>query len=127
MHNSLSHLTGPRDYEAGPYTVTFTAGQASATLPVPTEDDSIAELSEYFQVMITSTSTSMVIVGDPDTSFVTIEDDDGEIYIYCFVTVTVEPLKSGLLNTDSPLMWVYVCHWNLLIHNTLQYYIQPPK
>ena len=86
---NLSHLTGPGDYEVGPYTVTFTAGQASATLPVPTENDSIAELSEYFQVMITSTSTGMVIVGDPDTSFVTIEDDDGEMCMHLLQALSV--------------------------------------
>ena len=88
MHN-LSHLTGPGDYEVGPYTVTFTAGQASATLPVPTENDSIAELSEYFKVMIASTSKPLVIVGIPDTSFVTIEDDDGEMCMNCLQALSV--------------------------------------
>ena len=86
---NLSDLTGPGDYEVGPYTVTFTAGQASATLPVPTENDSIAELSEYFKVMITSTSKPLVIVGAPDTSFVTIEDGDGEMCMNCLQTLSV--------------------------------------
>ena len=64
---------------SGPYTVTFRPGQRTAILMVTTVNDSIAELTESFKVMITSTSTpDKIIVGDPDTSYVTIVDNDGE-------------------------------------------------
>ena len=65
----------------GPYTVAFTAGDSSSTLLVSTVGDNIAELLEYFKVMIVSTTDSRVIVGSPDTSYVTISDNDGEIYV----------------------------------------------
>ena len=75
-----SLYTAPGDYVGGPYSVSFTAGQASSTLSVSTLDDSIAELEEHFKVMITGSSRpSKVQIGDPDTCYVTIEDNDGEI------------------------------------------------
>ena len=64
---------------SGPYTVMFRPGQRTAILMVTTVNDSIAELAESFKVRITSTSTpDKIIVGDPDTSYVTIVDNDGE-------------------------------------------------
>ena len=64
---------------SGPYTVVFQPGQKTAILMVTTEDDSIAELTEYFTVMISSTSLpDKIVVGDPDTSYVTILDNDSE-------------------------------------------------
>ena len=76
--------TAPGDYMSGPYTVTFLAGERTAILMVTTEDDSIAELTEIFKVMITSTSEPSIVVGDPDTSYVTILDNDGEYFIRIF-------------------------------------------
>ena len=62
-----------------PYTVTFRPGQRTAVLMVATVNDSIAELTESFKVRIISTSTpNVIVVGDPDTSYVTIVDNDGE-------------------------------------------------
>ena len=55
----------------------FTAGQASTILMVPTKDDNITEMTEYFKVMIVSTSMpSLVQPGDPDTSYITINDNE---------------------------------------------------
>ena len=72
----------PGDYVPGPYQVSFSAGQPSATLSIQTENDDIAEMSEYFKVMIVSTSEpDRVDIGDPDTSYVTIEDNDGEFVL----------------------------------------------
>ena len=72
----------PGDYVPGPYQVSFSAGQPSATLSIQTENDNIAELSEYFKVMIVSISKpDLVVIGDPDTSYVTIEDNDGEFVL----------------------------------------------
>ena len=68
--------TAGYDYEGGPYTVRF-SGQMYATLMVPTLDDNTTELSEYFAVMIIYTSQpSVVEIGSPNTSIVTIEDND---------------------------------------------------
>ena len=65
------------DYESGPYTVTFTAGEMSATLMVSTMDDSTTELSEYFKVMIISTDQPEAVeIGPYDMALVTIEDND---------------------------------------------------
>ena len=70
-------------YETGPYTVSFTAGQMTATLMVSTVDDNTTELSEYFMVVITSTDQPSVIgIGSPNVSFITVEDNDpGTIHL----------------------------------------------
>ena len=71
------HLTAGSDYQSGPYTVSFSAGQMYAILMVGTLDDSTTELSEYFKMAINSTDQpSVVEIGSPNTSFITIEDND---------------------------------------------------
>ena len=73
----LPFTTAGSDYEAGPYTVTFTAGQTNAILTVSTMDDNTTELSEYFNVMITSVDRpNGVNIGAPSTSVITIVDDE---------------------------------------------------
>ena len=70
-------MTAGSDYESGPYTVTFTAGEMSAALMVSTMDDNTTELSEYFNVMITSTDQpGAVEIGPSDMALVTFEDND---------------------------------------------------
>ena len=72
-----SVLSAPGDYDSGPYTVTFTAGQDSAIVMMPTVDDSTLELTEYFKAMITFTDRpDKVQPGDPDTSYITILDNE---------------------------------------------------
>ena len=79
------HLTAGSDYQSGPYTVSFSAGQLSATLMVATLNDSTTELSEYFRVAITSTDQpSAVEIGSPNTSFVTIEDNNPGMHEHTF-------------------------------------------
>ena len=57
--------------------MSFSAGQMYATLMVPTLDDNTTELSEYFKVVIDSTSQpSVVEIGSPNMTFITIEDND---------------------------------------------------
>ena len=57
--------------------MSFSAGQMNATLMVPTFDDNTTELSEYFKVVITSTDQpSVVEIGSPNMTIVTIEDND---------------------------------------------------
>ena len=80
---SAFHLTGGADYETGPYTVSFTAGELYATLIVSTIDDNTTELSEYFSATITSTDQpSAAEIGSPNMTFITIEDNDPGIYVY---------------------------------------------
>ena len=70
-------MTAGDDYVSVPYTVSFTAGQLNATLMVSTVDDNTTELSEYFRVVITSTSQpSVVRIGSPNVSFIIVEDND---------------------------------------------------
>jgi len=70
-------LTAGSDYESGPYSVTFTAGEMAATLMVSTMDDRTTELSEYFNVMIISTDQpGAVEIGPYDMVLVTTEDND---------------------------------------------------
>ena len=74
---SAFHLTGGADYETGPYTVSFTAGELYATLIVSTIDDNTTELSEYFSATITSTDQpSAAEIGSPNITFINIEDND---------------------------------------------------
>ena len=80
---SALYLTAGDDYEAGPYTVSFSAGQQYATLMVSIMEDNITELLEYFKVVITSTDQpGLVEIGSSNTSFITIEDNDPGMYIY---------------------------------------------
>ena len=67
------------DYTSGPYTVTFPAGQTTATFDVPINDDNILEGNEDLMLTIDGTSLSIdVTVGDPDEATVIIVDDDGK-------------------------------------------------
>ena len=65
------------DYMSVVFTVSFSAGQKTATFVVPTIDDNIAELTESFMIVIVSTSKSQVVPGAPDTAVVDILDNDG--------------------------------------------------
>ena len=81
------HLTAGSDYAPGPYTVTFTAGQPSAILTVSPNDDDTAELSEYFTLMISSVDKPDVVeIGSPNTSVITIEDNNGARVCACVHT-----------------------------------------
>ena len=82
MKSSLPSVTAGNDYETGPYTVSFSAGQQYATLMVSTVEDSTTELSEYFKVVITSTDQpGRVEIGSPNMAFITIEDNDSGTYV----------------------------------------------
>ena len=67
------------DYTSGPYTITFPAGQTTATFDVPIYDDNILEDNENFVLTISPLSLpNNVTVNDPDEVTVTIVDDDGK-------------------------------------------------
>ena len=85
----LFYFTASSDYTAGPYTVSFSAGQQSATLMVSTIDDDTVELSEYFTVMITSLDRpDVTAIGSPDTSVITIEDNEPGNMLPCDIAYT---------------------------------------
>ena len=65
------------DYTSGPYSVTFSTGQTTATFNVPISDDNVYEHNENFMLIINSLSLpNGVMLGDPDQTTVTIVDDD---------------------------------------------------
>ena len=77
------------DYTSGVYTVTFPAGETTATFNVPITDDMILEVSENFRLTINETSLpGDVTRGTPGEATVTIVDNDRE-YITCTGVLTM--------------------------------------
>ena len=65
------------DYTSGPYTVTFLAGQTTATFNISIINNDIAEGNENFMLNINETSLLTGITrGDPGGSTVLIVDND---------------------------------------------------
>ena len=66
------------DYTSGPYTVTFPAGQTTATFNVPINDDDTLEVNENFMLTINPSllSTLTIAVGNFGQTTVTIVDND---------------------------------------------------
>ena len=64
------------DYTSGPYTVTFAAGQTTATFNVPITDDMILEGNENFMLTINQTLPDGVTRGTPSEATVNIVDND---------------------------------------------------
>ena len=67
------------DYTSGPYTVTFPAGQTTATFNIPITDDMILEGDENFMLTINQTLPDGVTRGTPSEATVTIVDNDGKL------------------------------------------------
>ena len=65
------------DYDSGPYTVTFPAGETRIPFNVTINDDDIYEGNETFMLTIDETSLpGGVVRGNPGQATVTIVDDD---------------------------------------------------
>ena len=65
------------DYDSGPYTVTFPAGQTTVLFNIPINDDNILEGNENFNLTINTSSLSNGVTrGDLDQATVTIVDND---------------------------------------------------
>ena len=65
------------DYTSGPYTVTFPAGQTTATFDILITDDIILEGDENFMLTIDPSSLPTGVTrGTPGEARVTIVDDD---------------------------------------------------
>ena len=70
---------GGIDYDSGLYTITISAGQTSAEINIPINDDDIFEANENFTLFINEHSLpTRVILGNPDQATVTIVDNDGK-------------------------------------------------
>ena len=81
MTSFLFSMTGGDDFAPGPYNVSFSPGQRSATLTVFIVDDIATELSEVFMVVISSIDPpSVAEIGSPNMTFITIEDNDPSTY-----------------------------------------------
>ena len=77
VNSSNNVIGGGVDYDSGPYTVTFTAGQTSASVSVPINDDNMLENVEDFMVTImTGLLPDGVTRGDPGSATVNILDND---------------------------------------------------
>ena len=71
------------DYTSGPYTITFLAGQTTATFDVPINDDNVIEGNENFMLTIDSSSLPTgLTVGDPGQAAVTIMEEGKEVYTF---------------------------------------------
>ena len=77
------HITGGGvDYDSGPYTVTFPAGQTSVSFDSHINNDNILEASEDFTLTINSSSLpDGATVGNPSSATVTIVNDDGKVML----------------------------------------------
>ena len=78
--------TAPSDYTPGEYLLPFSGDQKSVILTVDTVVDSIAECDESFQTEITKSSRpEKVIIVNPDTCDVVIEDNNGKLKVGCIL------------------------------------------
>ena len=76
------------DYISGPYTVTFPAGQTTATFNIPINDDGMLEGNENFMLTVSSSSLlDGVTRGTSSKATVIIMDNDITIGMY-FVEIT---------------------------------------
>ena len=79
---NVNSITGGVDYDSGPYTVTFPAGETSVSFDVPITNDNILEGDETFTVAVDPSSLpNDVEVGDPSSATVTIVNDDCELLV----------------------------------------------
>ena len=79
VNSSNNVIGGGVDYDSGPYSVTFTAGQTSVSFDVPINNDNILENEEDFTLTIIASSLPSVVTrGDPFRATITIVDNDRE-------------------------------------------------
>jgi len=84
------NCTGGVDYNSGPYTVMFTAGQTRASFDLDINIDNTLEADEDFVITIDPSSLAdNFVVGDRRSATVTIEDDEGEWF--CCIVLCKRP------------------------------------
>ena len=79
IYNVMS-FSASDDYSSVSQTVTFPAGETSQIIPVNTLDDSLAEETETFRAILSAPNGNGLVMslGSPDTSTVSIVDNDSE-------------------------------------------------
>ena len=78
------------DYTSGPYTVTFPAGQTTATFNIPMNDDDILEGNENFMPTVSSSSLpDGVARGTPSEATVIIMDNDIAISMQFVLAIAI--------------------------------------
>ena len=70
--------TGGSDYQAVTRTLTFQPNENQMCFDVAILDDDLDEGTESFSAEIISIPSSGVVRGDPESSIISITDDDGE-------------------------------------------------
>jgi len=86
--------TGGGDYTAGPYNVTFPAGQINVSLDITINNDNILEGNETFTIEIDSPSLPTgVTVGGTSQATVVIDNDDCKL-ICAFLVHLVQMLNT---------------------------------
>ena len=78
-------LSGDADFQEGGYLVTFSAGETTATVTVPINDDDIAEPTENFTAVLTIPAVASargVTKGAADTASIDIADNDAVKVIF---------------------------------------------
>ena len=84
-HNKYHSVVEDNDYNAGPYNVTFVAGQTEASFNVMISNDDMLERDESFVLKINNTSLSLDMVTldiNNDEATVTIMNDDSKLITY---------------------------------------------
>ena len=70
------------DYDSGPYTVTFSAGETRALFNISINNDNIFEMNENFALTINGSSLPTgVTVSTPNETIVTIVDNEGKYLV----------------------------------------------
>ena len=91
-----------QDYTGGSYTATFLAGETTASVSIPITDDTTAELTEDFSVVLSipATATSQGITkGAADTATIDITDDDPVEVVFNSTQYTVNEGDGAVIVT----------------------------
>ena len=78
--NSITAIDGS-DYTKPSETITFKPNETMVkNITINIIDETLVENNETFSVILTSRSSPMLVVEDPNTTFVTILNDDGKMF-----------------------------------------------
>ena len=107
------YTPGGLDFESGSYQATFLAGETTTSVSIPITDDTTAEPTEDFSVVLTipATATSQGITKGPaDTATIDITDDDPVEVVFNPTQYTVnegDGVVTLTLNVDKPAFFGY--------------------
>ena len=75
------------DYYPEPYSVTIPAGRTKVSFHVEIFDDNIVENNETFQLYISGTNQDTAHISSPNSTMITIVDDNCKHYVHAYVCV----------------------------------------